>query len=101
MKLNGTISINEVLAKIEKPGAEFSLGFVRATGPKKGSIKYMPRVRKGAPKPNPRFQGKKKTTGVKKHRIFGTLPFTDIESGNYMTPLISHIVVFDNKQVIH
>jgi len=103
------ISIQRVIAEIssdENAGESFVLQFVRSTGKQRGSIKTVAKALYGAPNPKER-QGKTGRPGAqsaKKHKLHldaGTLPMTDMESGTYFTPLISHIVGYNGMQVIH
>lgn len=99
----GKISIDQVLAEIrENPAGTFWLAFVRASGRERGSIKVVPKCLYGAPRKN----HEKVIGGVvgrqsALHTEKGTLPMTDYETGNYLTPLISHIVGYNLYQVIH
>jgi hypothetical protein len=94
------ISIERVLAQI-KSGNEgvFTIGFVRASGKSQGTIKTV-KALYGAPKPN----GDKAAISPRKvhtHKEAGTLPLTDHDTGDYITPLISHIILFNNYKVYH
>ncbi len=101
----GQISINQVLAEIRsEPDKAFWLAFVRATGRHAGSIKVVPAALYGAP----RMQntGKHKPAGgplkpAALHTEKGTLPLTDRTNGDYLTPLISHIIGYNLYQVKH
>lgn len=92
------ISINEVLARMEADAKPFLLKFVRATGSKRGSIKTVGKCIKGAP----RRALKKRTRGGRGlHKVNYTVPVTDLEMEEYLTPLISHITQFNQFKVIH
>jgi len=105
------IHIDEVLQAIsesgERGGRPFQLGFVRSSGERKGSIKIVARCRRGIPKG---YQEKPGPTGTDTeaparkralHTDRGTLPLIDDESGNYITPLVSHIIEFNLQKVYH
>jgi len=103
MKYTGEISINEVLAEIQTPGQEFSLYFVRSTGKEKGVAKYLPKCMYGA-KRKDRPPGQRipnRSPEEKTIRKQGTVPIHNVETGLYLTPLISHIIGYNNKKVIH
>lgn len=101
------ISIQQVLAQIQEDdqgGATFLIKFVRSTGRQKGSIKIVAKARYGAPNPRARGQladDRPPMRKVKLHVDAGTLPLTDTETNTYFTPLISHIIGFNQYQVIH
>lgn len=95
------ISIQEVLAQItatEHNGEDFLLKFIRSTGKKRGSIKTVAKARKGAPRQK-RKPGSVNPTTLHKER--GTIPITDIETSQYLTVLVSHIIQFNQYKVIH
>lgn len=106
--MKNAISIQEALAEMERismKGDTFTLAFVRSNGPKKGSIKMIARARRGAPKPKgssqqPKAKGQKPATGPV-HKIHLTIPLTDVEKMQYITPLISHIILFNSQKVMH
>lgn len=99
----GTISIDQVLAEIRgTPGRPFWLAFVRSSGKGQGSIKKVSKCLYGAPKPHAGRMGASLTDrNSAKHTEKGTLPMTDHDTGNYLTPLISHIIGYNLYQVIH
>lgn len=89
----------------ESAGRTFALTFVRASGKEKGALKTVAKALYGAPNPKKRGDrgmGESGNGKVRKtHLDAGTLPCTDTETGTYFTPLISHIVGFNEYQVIH
>jgi hypothetical protein len=105
------IHIDDVLEAISdgesRNGATFQIGWVRSSGPRKGSIKYVAKCRRGIPPgykedrvvPNMPDSPIKKKRGL--HIDRGTLPLLDVEMGRYITPLTSHIVEFNLKKVKH
>lgn len=99
----GTISIQQAYAAIKgDPDKPFWIAFVRATGKNAGSIKIVSRAVYGAP----RHSGMAKSTGGQDspkglHIDKGTLPITDSTTGEYLTPLISHIIGYDLMMVKH
>lgn len=98
-----TISIQEALARIADAGEKpFKIGFVRATGKEAGSIKET-YAYYGAPNPKDR-QAPTLGEQLKKRRLHtesGTIPLTEASSRKLITPLISHIVAFNGKKVMH
>ncbi len=97
-----TISIQRVLAQI-KGGHEgvFTIAFVRSSGKSQGSIKTAKAIY-GAPKPSEERSGTQSTPRkMHRHKETGTLPLTDYDTGEYITPLISHIILFNNFKVYH
>lgn len=103
------ISIQEVLAEItsdENAGQTFTLQFVRSSGKRKGSIAIVAKARYG----NTRGYKKKNTPTINVggerrekslHKEAGTLPLTDTESNTYFTPLISHMLQFNQYKIRH
>ena len=109
MAINTSIHINEVLSLMENPEFNykgFRLGFVRATGKKQGTIKIIERARKGPSdsyhRPRSRTSGVRgPNTKKQKHKTHMTLPITDLETNTYMTPKISHMIIFNNAKIKH
>lgn len=106
MNYIGEISIGEALAEIQTPGTEFSLHFIKSTGKGKGELRYYPKCRYGAPLKASKAatsipRRRKKDPEEKTMRNAGQIPMTNIETGLYVTPLISHIIGFNNRKVIH
>ena len=101
----GTISIQEAYAELRAdPSATFWLAFVRATGKDAGSIKVVSRAAYGRKKQLFGDQAQSPNQGVKAVGSFsdkGTLPMTDTTTGEYLTPLISHIIGYNLLKVIH
>lgn len=99
------ISIQEVLAKMADAGDRpFRIGFVRAKGKNAGAIKEVT-CYYGAPNPKPR-RNAAAGTGTKRkpratHLESGTVPLTEVATRRMMTPMISHIILFNNKPVFH
>lgn len=107
LALSGQISIQQALAEIrERPEKPFWLAFVRATGKECGSIKVVAKMLYGAPRRAtggrsgtilPVKDDRKRALHVEK----GTLPCTDYDRNEYLTPLISHIIGYNLMKVIH
>ena len=98
------MSVQQVLADIrEHPERSFWLAFVRGTGKKQGSVKMVTKALYGAPKNQTGGQvtENKETKKRALHVDKGTLPVTDYETQQYLTPLISHIIGYNLKKVIH
>lgn len=105
MNYIGEISIGEALAEIQTPGTEFSLHFIKSTGKGKGEERYYPKCRYGAPLKSSSAlsvpQRGNRNPEDKTLRNAGQIPMTNIETGLYITPLISHIIGYNNRKVIH
>lgn len=94
------IHINEVLSTLsESDGKAHQISWVRATGRKRGSIKTVGRVWRAVPKlDKPKKRGRKPRA---LHADRHTIPLVDADTGQPLTPLVSHIIEFDLKKVIH
>lgn len=110
IKYQGEITIEQVLSEMHaQPGRVFWLAFVRATGKERGTVKVVSRCRYGSPQSavgsgqsGPslgQLLGEKSRRWL--HTDKGTLPMTDHDNGAYLTPLISHIIGYNLKKVIH
>lgn len=107
MELKGRISIQQVLAEIRaQPEKPFWIAFVRSTGKNAGSIKVVAKTLYGAPKRStggrvgavlPVKDDRKRALHIEK----GTLPCTDYDKNEYITPLISHVFGYNLMKVIH
>lgn len=97
------ISIQKVLAEIRsnEEGKPFLLKFIRSkksANGAKGSFKVVAKslygrsVRVG--------DGDSGSRGVH-HKTAGTIPITDTETNQYLTPLISHLVQFNSFKIKH
>jgi len=98
-----TISKSEMLAKIVESGDKvFKIRFVKASGKDAGHITEKT-CYYGAPNPYPRGdEAKTKKVGTRKtHLESNTIPLTEFGSGKMITPFISHIISFNDRQVIH
>jgi hypothetical protein len=100
----GEISIQQVIADMRAGmGESFFLQFVRTSGKRKGSIKTVANVLYGAPKRElainrPGGSGERNTP---LHTDKGTLPLTDNDTGEYITPLIATIITYNGYKVTH
>ncbi len=102
----GEISLQQVLAEIRNDSLKpFWLAFVRAGGKHAGSVKVVSSARYGAP-----LDGHHQHVGTRQikrpkatvlHTEKGSLPMTDTTSGQYITPLISHIIGWNLYKVKH
>jgi hypothetical protein len=110
IKYQGEITIEQVLSDMRSvPGRVFWLAFVRGTGKERGSVKVVSRCRYGSPQSaagSPQSElGLDELLGDRRkkwlHVDKGTLPLTDHDSGQYLTPLISHLIGFNLKRIIH
>lgn len=101
----GQISINQVLAEIRaEPDKAFWLAFVRATGKHAGSVKIVAAALYGAPRIENAGRRVRSTGPLKAsalHTEKGTLPTTDRTLGEYLSPLISHIIGYNMYRVKH
>lgn len=99
-----TISKAQMLASIVESGDRpFKIQFVKASGNKSGELSEK-MCYYGAPNPHPKEV--KYAPGIaraprKSHLESNTIPLTEFGSGRMITPLISHILYFNGKQVIH
>ena len=111
IKYQGEITIEQALADMRAvPGRVFWLAFVRSTGKERGSVKVVARCKYGSPQAQvgagqsgpglAEILGEKKS-GKWLHTDKGTLPMTDYDSGQYITPLISHLIGYNLKKIIH
>lgn len=80
-------------------GRVFVIRFVRATGPTRGSIKTITKAIKGGAirEVSSTPSGRSKSL----HKDAYTLPITDLDTGEYQSPLISHIIQFNQFKVRH
>lgn len=102
-KLKGNITIEQALSDMRGRRSPFWLCFVRGTGKHRGTFKIVGRCKYGAPKPSGRHGTEPAPTTRKKslHVDNGTLPLTDADTGEYLTPYISHMVGYQGKKIIH
>lgn len=104
MTFKGEISISQAISEMRgKVGQPFHLVFMRSAGKDKGEFKTVAKC----------LYGRSERRGVKHvghspahkhpplHTEHGTLPMTDYETGEYLTPLISHLVSFNLLRVRH
>lgn len=100
------IGIQEVLATIRSTTdstAPFILQIVTSTGRSAGRIRTLGACIKGTPSgPEIPKTGPDSTRGKFLHKEHDTIPIIDLEDGHqYKSILISHIIGFNNKKVIH
>lgn len=105
-KWRGQVSIQQVLAEIrENPDKPFWLCFVRATGKECGALKIVSKMLYGGPRrAATRLRPDTAPVDTRKRALHvekGTLPCTDYDRNEYLTPLISHIIGYNMYQVIH
>lgn len=94
------ISIQQVLSEINEGASEgrvFVICFVRATGKERGSIKTVTKAIKGGP--TREVTPPKYSRSLHKDQY--TLPVTDLETGEYLSPIISHIIQYNQFKVRH
>lgn len=90
-------------------GPTFSLRLIKASGKDIGRQVFLARCRygkKSGPTPKPRSTRKTdadspETLAKRAHVDNGTIPITDVEKNRYISPLISHIVGYNQYKVIH
>lgn len=106
MKSRGEITIEQALSHMRaNPEQAFVLTFIRATGKARGTEKTVAKCKIGAHfsqqsavgSPQSAAGGRKKTLMVDTAQ----LACHDADTGEYLTPLISHIIRFNLKRVIH
>lgn len=100
------MSINQFLSIIRNPEAgeeTFTLRFVRSGKKNKGEIAMVAKCRYGAPVQRHRRSTRRtaEDTPAWMHNEKGTLPMTDAERNRYFTPLISHIIGFNDYIIMH
>ena len=100
MNYRGKIGISTVLAEIrDNPGDDFWLEFVKSDG--SGAVRIIAKALYGRGKTAKREQGSGR---IKKKAMFkrtSQLPITNYETGEFRTPLISHIIGYNQYQVTH
>jgi len=109
LPLKGEVSIEQVLSEMRAtPERVFWLAFVRATGKERGTVKVVSKCQYGPPAEFRRTVdgGRQEVEGDKErnkslHVDRGTLPLTDYDRGDYITPLISHLIGYNMKKIIH
>lgn len=102
MQIRGEISIQKALDEIrneyrEKP---FVLQFVRAGGKQAGSLKVV-RALYGRSKQPVESMGDKRDKSQPLHKEVGALPMMDADTGDYLTPLISHFRTLNGYKIKH
>ena len=100
------ISIQEALSRLTtgQDGPTFSLRIVKSSGKEKGRIVHLARCRYGKKAgytSKPRVGRKEQPSDARAHVDNGTLPITDVERNRYLSPLISHIIQYNQYKVIH
>lgn len=83
-------------------GQSFSLRFVRSRPSRngaKGSIKTVERCHYGKKRSYRSSTDNARQKAL--HKDQGTLPLYDADTGNYLSPLISHIIYYNDLKVIH
>lgn len=102
------ISIDEVYSRLRSVHINSSnscrLTVVRSSGKNKGDVIIIPRARYGSP----RRRVSDTPTGVRKrsnndyeHNDNGTFPMTNVDRNKYISPLLSHIIGYNEYRVIH
>lgn len=95
--------LDEVLYLIRNSyGKPFRIVFIRSTGSAAGSKKIVMRAIYGA-KTSRMGNRRKSRKGMSSwlHKDYDTIPLIDLDSDKPITPLISHIIEFNNKLVNH
>lgn len=106
------MSINEFLSIIrdtETSHLTFTIRFVRSSKKRKGTLASIAKARYGGPKrytdsgekTKNKFNRTSAGTPNWLHTEKGTLPLTDTERNKYFTPLISHIIGYNDYTIIH
>lgn len=102
----GQITIEQVLSEIRaNPDRTFLLHFCRATGKQRGTVKVVPKCRVAKPKEHYRRPGPQpiKRGYVKRSLMVdrGQIGLENAETGEYLTPLMSHFMAYNLKKIIH
>jgi len=102
LNYQGEITLSEVLTHIET-FQEFSIGWVRDSGSKRGQIKRVERARKGTKKSDSSFSNIPKARTEKKWQFkkYDMIPIQDINKNILLTPKWTHIIEFNGKKVRH
>ena len=108
-EFQGEISIQAAMAYMRDEstmGRPFALHFVRSRnskGGKKGSIKLVAKCGYGKPGQEQEYKQRhiQRVRTVPQHVDKGTLPLWDRETGEFLSPLISHIIGFNHQKVRH
>jgi hypothetical protein len=104
-KLTGDITIEQVLAELQQyPNRAAWICFVKGQGKNRGDIRVVAKCRQGYPKTGHSRPG---STGVHTERKAmplhverGTIPLTCLDTGQLLTPFISHIIGYNLKNVV-
>lgn len=101
MQIRGEISIQKALDEIRNEYRErpFVLQFVRASGKRAGSLKVVRAIYGRSTQPIEAIGRREKATTL--HKEDGTLPMMDADTGEYMTPLISHFRILNGYKIKH
>lgn len=102
MQIRGEISIQKALDEIrnEHRDKPFVLQFVRASGKHAGSLKVV-RALYGRSKQPLSAAGDTREKSQPLHKETGTLPMTDADTNEYLTPLISHFRLLNGYKITH
>ncbi|MEL6141889.1 MAG: hypothetical protein AAFU67_09755 [Bacteroidota bacterium] len=102
------IHIKEVYARLRTDHDENTdtcrLAIVVSSGKRKGQVRIIANARYGSPSrriaDSP--DGKRKSSSSPyEHNDNGTIPITDADRNKYLSPLISHIIGYNEYRVIH
>jgi len=104
------MSIDQALLHIKSSGGEpFNLVFVRGSGKRRGSIKIV-RCIYGVKNPRDPGESINQENTKAQARIYmekkswkenGQIPVVELETGRMITPLISHIIGFNEYKIKH
>jgi len=105
-KYRRQINISEVISRIKSraDGERFVLGHIKASGKHKGTL-VRGEYRYGAPSQEVHIPRAKASGDIdrREHVERGTLPLTRLDHGapRYQTPLISHLISYNDMKILH
>lgn len=102
-KMTGEITIEQALAELQQfPTRPAWICFVKGQGKNRGQLRVVAKCRQGYPQPgfataklSQKIEAKSRPLHVER----GTIPLTCLETGQLLTPFISHIIGFNLKHV--
>lgn len=103
MQIRGEISIQKALDEIRNEYRErpFVLQFVRSSGKSAGSLKVVRAIYGRSKQPIEAVLSEKRDISQPLHKEVGTLPMMDADTGEYITPLISHFRILNGYKIKH
>lgn len=104
-KLTGDITIEQLLAELQQyPNRPAWVCFVKGQGKNRGDIRVVAKCRQGYPRAAHSRPGSTGHNAERKamplHVERGTIPLTCLDTGQLLTPFISHIIGYNLKNVV-